>query len=55
MHTLGDHKGTSKIENDHFGTKTKLTLTRFGGTFGTLRFDEKFFFGSLLGFTPYWK
>ena len=34
--------------------KTKLILKRFGGTFGTLRFDEKLFFNTLLGFTPYW-
>ena len=29
-------------------------MTRFGSTFGTLRFDEKSFFHTLLGFTPYW-
>ena len=29
-------------------------LARFGGNFGTLRFDEKSFFNTLLGFTPYW-
>ena len=34
--------------------KTKLILTRFGSTFGTLRFDERSFFSTLLGFTPYW-
>ena len=31
----------------------KLILTRFGN-FGTLKFDEKSFFNTLLGITPYW-
>ena len=34
--------------------KTKPILNRFGGTFGTLRFNENFFFITLLGFTPDW-
>ena len=34
--------------------KTKLILIRFGLTSGTLRFDEKSLFSTLLGFTPYW-
>ena len=34
--------------------KTELILTRFGSTFGTLKFDEKSFFDTLLGFTPFW-
>ena len=29
-------------------------MTRFDNTFGTLRFDKKSFFHTLLGFTPYW-
>ena len=29
-------------------------MTSFGSTFGTLRFDKKSFFHTLLGFTPYW-
>ena len=29
-------------------------MTRFGSKFGTLRFDEKWFFYTLLGFEPYW-
>ena len=33
---------------------TKRILNRFGGIFGTLRFDGKSFFHILLGFTPYW-
>ena len=34
--------------------ETKLNLTRFDNTFGTLRFDEKSFYSTLLCFTPYW-
>ena len=33
--------------------KQNLFLTRFGSTFGTLRFDEKSFSYTWLGFTPY--
>ena len=51
---IGDHEGTLQIEYDDISVKTKLTLTRFGSIFGTLRFDEKSFFNKLLGFTPYW-
>ena len=29
-------------------------MTSFGSTFGTLRFDKKSFFHTLLGFEPYW-
>ena len=47
---MGNHKRNPQIEYDDFSMKTKLILTRFGGTFGTLRFDENFF----LGFVPYW-
>ena len=54
VYPLGDHEGTLQIEYDDLNKKTKLTLTRFGGTFGTLRFDKKSFFHTLLGFTPYW-
>ena len=49
---MGDHKGTLNIEYDDTIMKTKLILTCFGGTFGTFRFDENSFFGSLLDFTP---
>ena len=41
---MGDHEGTLQIEFDDISVKTKLILTRFGGTFGTLRFIEKSFF-----------
>ena len=54
VYTLGDHEGTLQIEYDDLNKKTKLILTRFGSTFGTLRFDEKSFFHTLLGFTPFW-
>ena len=53
VYTMGDHEGTSKIDNDDITIKNKLILTRFGSTFGTLRFDEKSFCYTLLGFTPY--
>ena len=41
--TMDDHEGTLPIEYDDLNKKTKLNLTRFGSTFGTLRFDEKSF------------
>ena len=51
---MRDHEGTLQIQNEDTTTKTKLILARFGGNFGTLRFDEKSFFTILLGFTPFW-
>ena len=54
VYFLGDHEGTLQIGYDDLNKKAKLDLTRFGDTFGTLRFDEKSFFHTLLGFTPYW-
>ena len=54
VYSLGDHEGTFQIEFDDSNKKVKLILTRFGDTFGTLRFDEKSFFYTLLGFDPYW-
>ena len=44
VYLLGDHEGTLQIEYDDLNKKTKLILTRFGSSFGTLRFDEKTFF-----------
>ena len=44
VYPLGDHEGTLQIEDDDLNNKTKLILTRFGSTFGTLRFDEHSFF-----------
>ena len=54
VYPLGDHEGTLQIENDDLNKKTKNILSRFVCTFGTLRFDEKSFFQTLLGFTPCW-
>ena len=58
VYTMGDHGGTLKIEYDDIKLKTKIILTRFGSTFGTLRFDEKSFCKTLLGIinqqTPSW-
>ena len=54
VYPLGDHEGTLQIEYDDLDKKVKLILTRFGESFGTLRFDEKSFFHTLFGFTPYW-
>ena len=54
VYFLGDHEGTLQIEYDDSNKKVKLILSRFGSTFETLRFDEKSFFHTLLGFTPYW-
>ena len=54
VYPLGDHEGTLKIENDDLNKKVELILTRFGSTFGSLRFDEKSFFHTLLGFDAYW-
>ena len=54
VYPLGDHAGTLQIEYDNLNKKVKLILTCFGETFGTLRFDKKSFFHTLLGFTPYW-
>ena len=54
VYPLGDHEGTLQIEYDDLDNKVKLILTRFGESFGTLGFDEKSFFHTLFGFTPYW-
>ena len=51
---MGQHEGTTQIENDDNSKKTKIILTRFRLTFGTLMFDEKSIFNRLLGFEPYW-
>ena len=54
VYPLGDHEGTLKIEYDDLNKKVRLILTRFGSTFGTLRFDKKSFFHTIFGFAPYW-
>ena len=50
---MGDHQGTIKIEYD-IRMKTKLKLTHFDGSFGTLNFDEKWRLKTFLGFKPFW-
>ena len=50
---LGDHEDTLQIKYDDINKKLKLILTRFGSTFGTLRFDKKSFFHTKLVFDPY--
>ena len=54
VYPLGDHECTLQIENDDLNKKVKLILTRFGSTLGTLRFDKKSYFHTLLKFEPYW-
>ena len=54
VYPLGDHEGTLQIEYDNLNKKVRLILTRFGSTFGTLRFDKKSFFHTKFGFAPYW-
>ena len=54
IYPLGDLEGTLQIEYDDLDKNVKLIKTRFGGTFGTLKFNEKSFFHTILGFTPYW-
>ena len=41
--TKGDHEGIIQINYDDISMNAKLNLTRFGLTFGTLRFDRIFF------------
>ena len=48
VYPLDYHEGTLQIGYDDLNKKVKLK------TFETLRFDEKSFFHTLLGFTPYW-
>ena len=54
VYPLGDDEGTLQIEYDDLHKKVKLILTRFGSTFGTLRFDKNSFFHTILGFAPHW-
>ena len=44
VYTIGYHEGALQVTYDDKSMKTKLILTRFGGTFGTLKFNEKSFF-----------
>ena len=47
VQTKSDHDGTIQIDFDDITMKAKPILNRFGGSFGTLRVDEKssFFIG----------
>ena len=54
VYSLDDHKGNIQIEYDDINKKVKLILSSFANSFGTLRFDDKSFFHTLLGFDPYW-
>ena len=51
---MRDHERTLKNEYDDITMKTKFILTRFGSTFGTLRFDKKSFCHTLYKFEAYW-
>ena len=51
---MGDHEGTPQIEYDDISVKTKIILALVGGTFGTLRFDERSFLELFRGFTTNW-
>ena len=58
IHTFSGHSEIIELEYDDLNKKTKLILKyideqdKFG--LGTLRFDEKSFFHTLLGFAAYW-
>ena len=58
IHTFSGHTETIQIEYDDISMKTKIILNYIGGrklsVLGTLRFDERSFFHTLLGLTPYW-
>ena len=53
VRTFSGHEGGLQYEYDDINMKTKVNLTRNGESFTSLRFDEKPFFNSLLGFEPY--
>ena len=50
---MDDQEGTLLIEYDDTKVETKISLTRFGGTFGTKSFHERSFLNTLLGLTPF--
>ena len=58
IHAFSGHMETIQIEYDDISMKTKIILKYIGGrkmfVLGTLRFNKKSFFHTLLGFTPYW-
>ena len=59
IQTFSGHKEAIQLEYDDISMKTKIFLkfkNNEKGLFalGTLRFDDRSFFHTLLGFTPYW-
>ena len=58
VHTFSGHSEIIQIEYDDITMKTKIILKYFCGqkkiALGTLSFDERSFFHTLLGFEPYW-
>ena len=54
FHNKADFEPTLQTEFDHISLKTKPILTRFGLTYGELKFDEKSFFKTSLRYTAYW-
>ena len=54
VYEMGDHERTVQIEHDDLSMKSKPVLTRSGGIYGTLSFNEKSFFENIKCFTPYW-
>ena len=58
IHTFGGHSEIIEFEYDDLNKKTKLILKYIDGQdkfgLGTLRFDKKSFFHTLLGFEAYW-
>ena len=58
IHTFSGHSEIIEIGYDDIAMKTKIILKYKGGqdkfVLGTLRFDERSFFLTLLGFELYW-
>ena len=58
VHTFRGHTEILQFEYDDITMKTKINLKYIyewkNFALGTLRFDERSFFHTLLGFTPYW-
>ena len=58
VHTFTGHMETIQIEYDDTSMKSKIILKYIDEqemlVLGTLRFDERSFFHTLLGFIPYW-
>ena len=56
IHTFRGHIKSIEIEYDDISMKTKIILKYKGGqkkfVLGTLRFDQRSFFHTLLGFEP---